>query len=325
MKQKKLIVIITVILLLTVLLGLIYRFSLYSFRDENQTSTVSTKIGQMTELESRPSIGIVVQGLSENIRFKSRFAQQLLETLTASGHGEVYLLQSPGYGGERVDLVLIADVDLKLSRVPFYKKGQYQFEIKATSIPRGINTTETARMGFEYSSSGQVTVAGIITRHQSQELVMQGQAKEFVKRLNKNLNENLAGHFHYNEQIATVSIRKKQLMLQNNVSEELKNQYSGLIPANVDSLFVYSDGNFGDRIFITYTTALTSDELVEFYADAGDEFYDYAGGRKSLQDFGEGHELNISIKYLDYTDPFKPRELSERTVTIFRWLKPITI
>lgn len=304
-----------VLLFAFVLLGGV--FELYTFGNERQASTVSAVPGRQEKLASPPVIGIVIQALEKDRAVNSRLGHYLQAALEETGHSRVQLLQA-GHTREHVDILLVVYLDLHLPRTPFFKKGDYTFEVRTVSL------FTYPSIHYEYRSQGRFQLAGIFSRRQAEDRILQEEVKAFVEGLNKSLNASELSFLSYRENVGAMNLVRRVPTLKNTVSTEFAGAYAEFIPQGAQNLFVYRDERQGERGVIIYTTGLELDALLSFFEpliETG-EFVDFAGGRISYQ-YEDGEcALDIMVKYLDQDGYWGGKELKERVVTIYFWHKP---
>lgn len=325
MNNRQKLAFLIILLLVGVLIVGIYRGNIHLYTantDINKYETwsaVSTSDFLASDFANR--VGILVQNPYTQEKIKSRQADYLKAYLMASGYPEVYILQSDEYEGQPVDLFLILDLNIGLSRLPIYKKGTYSSTIRTLSLHYGPEDLHNEKMKLEYREQGNISLLGIISQAKAYDIVIEATMRNFVASLNKLINQKLSTN--YDENIESVHIDRKVTSLDNQVSDQLHNQYTTLIPDNHEQLFIYHDQIMGERSVITFASTDRVDELLAFYQDALDsqvKFLNYAGGRKIYEDWQMEQKLMILIKHLEQTKPWQSSvELERKTVTIFQW------
>ncbi|MEJ6950811.1 hypothetical protein [Natronospora cellulosivora (SeqCode)] len=318
MKSKRKYLIIVIFLAIIIILISTNRVHLYRSEMNSSRSVSKSVSGKDNYMASNYAdrIGILITDLSQETSIKERQAHYLKEYLLASGYPEVYLLQGENYDNETVDLILLLDLEMDLSPMPFYKKGNYNYAITTISYFDGPEYYGQDQFSIRFSGEKNIKFYGLISRRLGHNLLTEAAARNFVEDFNKNLNESFATN--YTENLEKINILSSNLRLRNSLEDSLYQQYSHLLPDNSEDIFIYQDNRMGEKTIISLVSEKSIEELDDFYLEiieGRDQehhgFFEYVGGRRVFEGFFPYEEnIKIDIKYLEERDYLSLDEFS---------------
>ena len=330
MKERKTIVTLLVLIVLVAFTVAFKsgRFWLGKTEFDSNYSTVVATPGNNDSVEGfNKRIGIMVSNLEVDQRLKEKLAQYLRHYLVASGHNDVYLLQKIDHLNAHVDLVLLVNMNVNLSKIPFVKTGTIEYSVNSFSFNSQLAGVQTQILNMEHYGETKVKFSGLISQNVGYDLMIEACMREFVETFNRNLNKNFKTYF--SENLEATKLRQGAPKLKNMVDEAALAKYQIFVPVGVDNLCLYHHKGLSDGVLISYSTTMDVSSLTSFYKGLDSlnptiDFFEYYRG-SSYQSMSDDKELNIKIHYKNekiFSFDSAKKELERKTVTVFYQEKP---